>query len=174
MPKTKLPPKEFVWTPELAYMVGLLATDGNLSKDGRHIIMRSSDIDLLRTFKACLNLKNKICQTYTIGKIKIPKDYFRDFLRGHLDGDGSIFTYRDQYNMYKGKQYINTRIYTRFISASEKHIQWLHAMIKKCSPVQGALLSRPPTANSVRMWEVEIAKYESLPLKEKGLSHSIY
>lgn len=131
MPKQKLPDKNFVWNFELAYAVGLLVTDGNLSKDGRHINLRSSEKILLNTFKKCLNLKNKIgytigqrgyrvqfsnvqfygwlsriglfpAKTYTIGEIKVPDEYFRDFLRGHLDGDGSITTYIDRYNIYKG------------------------------------------------------------------------
>ena len=63
MPQKKLPPKEFIWTPNLAYIVGLLATDGCLSNDGRHIIMRSSDVDLLKTFKKCLGINNKIGET---------------------------------------------------------------------------------------------------------------
>ena len=49
MPRRKLPHKTFVWTPQLAYAVGLLVTDGNLSPDGRHICMRSSDKNLLET-----------------------------------------------------------------------------------------------------------------------------
>src|SRR3989338_4553102 len=47
MPKPKLPLKDFKWSPELAYVVGLLVTDGCLSSDGRHIIMRSSEKPLL-------------------------------------------------------------------------------------------------------------------------------
>lgn len=198
MPKTKLPAKEFLWTPEIAYAIGLLVTDGCLSKDGRHVIMRSSDIDLLKTFGACLNLKNKICQThnngyakkpsyriqfgnvqffnwllriglfpaktYTIGEVKVPKDHFRDFLRGHLDGDGSIIVYCDNYNIYKEKRYINTRIYTQFISASEKHIRWLSTMIKMCSPVKGVLERNESHKGGVTMWKVRFSKYESLEL----------
>lgn len=198
MPKAKLPFKEFTWTPELAYIVGLLATDGNLSSDGRHIIMRSSDYDLIETFKRCLDLKNKIsithndgyakkpsfriqfgnvqfynwllsigltpAKTYTIGALKIPYDYFRDFLRGHLDGDGTIFTYRDTYNTYKGKRYVNTRLYTKFISVSENHIRWLHSMIQKNSPVRGVIDQRKPAEGRVSMWGVRFSKYESLKL----------
>ncbi len=48
------------WSPELAYAVGLITTDGSLSIDGRHIILVSKDRQLLNTFKRCLNLKNKI------------------------------------------------------------------------------------------------------------------
>jgi len=43
MPRIKLPPKDFKWTPDLAYAVGLLVTDGNLSGDGRHITLRSKE-----------------------------------------------------------------------------------------------------------------------------------
>ncbi|MBI4994022.1 hypothetical protein HZC21_00030 [Candidatus Peregrinibacteria bacterium] len=133
MPKSKLPYKEFKWTPALAYAIGLLATDGNLSKDGRHITMTSN--------------------------------VFRDFLRGHLDGDGYIQTYTDNYNIYRKKRYINTRIYTRFISASEIHIRWLYKMIKKCLSVKGALLFKKPLQkNHVPMWEIRFAKYDSLKL----------
>ncbi|PIP23436.1 MAG: hypothetical protein COX36_03420, partial [Candidatus Nealsonbacteria bacterium CG23_combo_of_CG06-09_8_20_14_all_38_19] len=48
------------WSPKLAYIVGLLATDGSLSIDGRHIDFTSKDVQLLKTFKKCLGLKNKI------------------------------------------------------------------------------------------------------------------
>ncbi|MBI3304716.1 hypothetical protein HYZ80_00080 [Candidatus Parcubacteria bacterium] len=198
MPKAKLPFKEFTLDPELAYIIGLLVTDGNLSKYGRHITMRSSDKDLLETFGSCLNLKSKIARshndgyakrpsyriqfsnvqlynwlvtigvtpakTHSIGAIRIPKELFRDFLRGHLDGDGSIFFYRDTYNVYKGKRYINTRIYTKFISASEKHIKWLHEMMGKHAPAHGALIGKKPVGGRCGMWEIKIAKYESLKL----------
>ena len=60
MSKRRLPPRDFVWTPRLAYVVGLLVTDGNLSSDGRHINMRSAEIPMLETFKGCLGIKNKI------------------------------------------------------------------------------------------------------------------
>ncbi|MEK7173371.1 MAG: LAGLIDADG family homing endonuclease [Patescibacteria group bacterium] len=130
MPARKLPFKEFKWTPEMAYAVGLLTTDGSLSKDGRHVAFRSSDKQQTENFKKCLKISNSIsktyadqckdrpsyliqfgniqlynwflsiglfpAKTYTIGKIKIPDEYFRDFLRGHIDGDGSIWTYQDK------------------------------------------------------------------------------
>jgi len=67
MPKPKLPNRNFKWTPKLAYIIGLLTTDGNLSKDGRHITMRSSDVQLLKTFKKCLNLPYKIVQSKNDG-----------------------------------------------------------------------------------------------------------
>ena len=35
-------------------------------------------------------------KTHTIGALAVPNEYFRDFLRGHLDGDGSITAYVDR------------------------------------------------------------------------------
>ncbi len=52
--------RSFVWSPELAYAVGLITTDGNLSKDGRHLSIVSKDIDLLETIQECLGLENAI------------------------------------------------------------------------------------------------------------------
>jgi hypothetical protein len=50
------------WSPDIAYAIGLIATDGNLSKDGRHISLTSTDRQLLTTFKKCLKIDNKICR----------------------------------------------------------------------------------------------------------------
>ncbi|KKW47093.1 MAG: Intein-containing protein [Parcubacteria group bacterium GW2011_GWA1_59_11] len=194
MPKPKLPFKNFEWTPQLAYAVGLLVTDGCLSKDGRHIIMRSAEPALLETFKECLNLKNKTgytdgqrgyrvqfgnvqfynwlisiglfpAKTHIIGGIKIPDEFFRDFLRGHLDGDGSICGYEDRYNVYRDRIYTNQRIFVRYISVSEKHIRWLHNKIQQLAGVKGALIfTKSRRINTVPMWTIKFAKKESLKL----------
>lgn len=57
-PKPKI--REIVWSPELAYAIGLIATDGCLSSDGRHLFLVSKDIEQIRNFKKCLGLKVKI------------------------------------------------------------------------------------------------------------------
>ncbi len=196
MPKLKLPNKDFVWTSGIAYVVGLLVTDGCLSNDNRHIVMRSSETDLLETFKKCLEIKNKIgktkngkvvsyrvqfgnvqfynwllkigltpAKTHTIGEIKIPDSYFRDFLRGHLDGDGSITVYEDCYNFYKERNYTNQRIFVRFISASKKHINWLRQKINKLASVKGAfIVNKPKSVKYVPVYEIKFAKKESIEL----------
>ena len=186
MPKPKKPEKEFKWTSDLAYVLGLLVTDGNLSSDGRHISFKSSDYSLVKNLKGVLGLSNSIipvqenrpnrrqpyliqfgdvqfyrwlekiglspAKTYTIGAINIPSQYFRDFLRGHLDGDGSILVYEDKYNKYKGKTYKNTRVITRFITASEDHANWLYTKIGQIAPVKGAFIKRPARGRRVAMW----------------------
>ncbi len=188
----------YEWTHQLAYAIGLITTDGSLSKDKRHIDLTSSDLQLLRTFKKCLSLKNKICQksnsyksarksyhlqfsdvklynwllslglmpnkTYHLKELKIPKLYFRDFLRGYMDGDGSIFTYTDRYMVYKGRRYTYRRIYTALNSASYKNLEWIRKNLKEELNIYGALNSWLKNERCVPAWTLRFAKKDSIKL----------
>lgn len=171
------------WNSKKAYAIGLITTDGNLSKDGRHIIFVSKDISLVKLFKKCLELDNKISiktsgyskktgkyyytqfgdvnfyrdllsigltpnKSKNISKLIVPRRYFADFLRGHLDGDGTIRTYND--SSYPN----NRRLYTTFMSASETHLKWLQSQIKILYGVAGTIRSVP------RAWILVYAKNE--------------
>ena len=196
MTKHNLPLVKYQWTPELAYIVGLMATDGCLSPDGRHLTFTSCDKQLIETFKKILNLKNKIGETetkalriqfgdiqfykwllsigitpnksHTIDKIFMPKEFFRDFIRGHLDGDGSITTYMDKYNTYKKPKYIYKRLFIRLISASEQHILWLQENIIENFKVTGRIHKTKITPPSkVPIYILKYMKKESqILLKE--------
>jgi hypothetical protein len=48
------------WSAKFAYAIGLIASDGNLSNDGRHIVFTSKDRQLAENFISCLNINNKI------------------------------------------------------------------------------------------------------------------
>lgn len=48
------------WSGNLAYVVGLIATDGNLSNDKRHMTFVSKDLQLIKTFKKCVGIKNRV------------------------------------------------------------------------------------------------------------------
>lgn len=58
----RLPAAGEAWTSELAYAVGLIATDGNLSRDGRHLSIPSKDRELLESLKSCLGLEHRITE----------------------------------------------------------------------------------------------------------------
>lgn len=53
-------PFNATWTPELAWVVGIIATDGNLSPDGRHLTIVSKDRQLLEAVQRCLGTAAKI------------------------------------------------------------------------------------------------------------------
>jgi len=49
-----------IWSADVAYAIGLLTSDGNLSKDGRHIEFCSKDKELVEVFCRSLRLSNRI------------------------------------------------------------------------------------------------------------------
>lgn len=52
--------REIEWTTDFGYVVGLVATDGCLIRDGRHIAFGSCDRQLVETYLACLGKTNAI------------------------------------------------------------------------------------------------------------------
>ena len=152
------------WSPEFAYAIGLLTTDGCLSTDGRHFDFTSKDKEQLVNFMKCLGIKVKIgyktsgysgkkytriqfgdvnfykfllgvglmpAKTKIISALKIPKEYFFDFLRGHFDGDGTFYSYWDP------RWRSSFMFYTEFISASKKHIDWIRDILLKKLKIKG-------------------------------------
>lgn len=48
------------WNNNFAYVIGIIATDGNLSPDLRHIHITSKDYEMITNCKTCLKIDNKI------------------------------------------------------------------------------------------------------------------
>ncbi len=48
------------WDSNLAYVVGVIASDGNLSPDLRHLNITSLDYEMIQNCKNCLGISNKI------------------------------------------------------------------------------------------------------------------
>ena len=61
------------WSAQLAYAVGLMATDGCLVSDRRHMSFGSEDLELVATFRDCLGLNNLIRELRT----RKGRPYFR-------------------------------------------------------------------------------------------------
>lgn len=175
------------WSPNFAYALGLLATDGNLSKDGRHIDLTSKDREQLENFMKCLGIKVKIgykisgytgkkytrvqfsdanlyrvlvgigftpAKTKTISVLNIPEKYFFDFLRGHLDGDGTFYSYWD------ARWHSSFMFYTVFISASKRHLDWIQGILQDILGIKGNLDKDPRKST----YHLKYAKAESLKL----------
>lgn len=105
-------------------------------------------------------------KTAKLGPLKIPNKYFADFLRGHIDGDGSIIFYTDEHNSYKGKTYTYHRLYITFRSASFKHIEWIRQRIYKNLKIKGSLSGwkNVKIKNAKTLWTLRFCKNESLRL----------
>ena len=56
--------KTYTWSADLAYIVGLIASDGSLSKDGRHIDFTSKDNQLAELYKSIIKPSAKLGTKY--------------------------------------------------------------------------------------------------------------
>lgn len=89
-----------------------------------------------------------------IGAVKVPEEYFFDFLRGSFDGDGCTYSYFDP--RWKS----SFMFYTTFVSASRVHILWLQDEIHSRLNITGHI-----TGNSNRgAYQLKYAKADSLNL----------
>lgn len=150
----------------LWYIIGYIATDGHLSKDGRHIVITSKDRDHIFAIRRALGIKNKVglksrsnenrkiysnlqfgdvkfynCllkiglvqnKSLGLGKIIVQPTNFVDFVRGVIDGDGSITSWTHKSNLHRQWS-------VRITSAAPKFIKWLHKTIEYFFAVKGKL-----------------------------------
>lgn len=181
------------WSRRLAYAVGLIASDGNLSKDGRHIVFVSKDLHLINTFQRSLHL---------IGKIGIKSGGYTDVKKYFYVQFSDVLLYRflvsiglcpaksktmailkipDRYFFdflrgsfdgdgtfysYWDKRWRSSYLfYLVFTSASHVHLMWLRSNIERLIGVKGHLSSYPHSA----VYELRYAKQEA-----KVVLHRVY
>lgn len=179
------------WSPEFAYAIGLIVTDGNLSPDGRHIIFTSKDLELAVHFKKCLNLQNIIGKKSN-GSQKEKKYFvvqfgdvnFYKFLviiglmpnKTKIIGSikipkkyffdflrGNLDGDGSFYSYWDPRWKSSFMFYTTFVSASKNYIDWLRESIKRFLKIKGhiTLDGRGST------YQLKYAKSESLKLLPK-------
>lgn len=181
------------WTPERAYAVGLIATDGNLSRDGRHLTVTSADRDLLEVLRACLAVTARTkrlgpgsrcyrvqwsdrrlyrwlegiglspAKSRTLGPLTIPDDCFVDFVRGCIDGDGSIVVYVDRYHAVKDPRYVYERLYVTLVSASRPFLDWIRETVGRLVGTRGSISERS-SRRGRPYWVLRYARRESTRL----------
>src|SRR3989338_3634092 len=157
--------KIITWSPNLAYVAGLMASDGYMSKDRRHMVFVSKDLQLIRTFKKCLGIKTKISlkkSGFSPGKSSYFVQFgdvalYRFFLaagiapaksktigalkipnRLFFDFLRGSFDGDGSFYSYWDKRWASSFLfYLSFISASLKHIQWLQKKIHQLIGPEG-------------------------------------
>lgn len=171
------------WSQELAYAVGLIATDGCLS--GRAITFTNTDRQLVETFVQCVGQTVKIGVQYkprrlpayraqlgnrtlfdwlisigvtqrkslTIGAIAVPDEFFLSVVRGLVDGDGSVRNY--WYTVPKGTRPYEALV-VLFHSASRQHLDWLQSELTRLHGFRGALFLK-----GQRPHDVHVLKYST-------------
>lgn len=156
-----------VWSANLAYAIGLITTDGCLSKDGRHIILVSKDIDQLQNFAKVLNLNNKISphtssygsvgNYYHIqfGNVKLyrfllsigltpakSKTLGKLKIPDKFFADflrGSLDGDGCTYSYYDKRWKSSFMFYTTFTSASRIHLEWVSNQVYKLYGILGKI-----------------------------------
>lgn len=178
------------WTKELAYAVGLIATDGCLSGDRKTVAQVSKDRDLLETFKRCVGSDALIGRnrgayrvqvvdvglyrwleslgltqrkSLTLAAVDVPDHVFLDFTRGLLDGDGSVKVNMVVPNPRTYPYHTYQRLRVEFHSASEAHLIWLRAEIKRLLDLRGWSTVRPQNRHHP-MYLLRYSKHESIAL----------
>lgn len=179
------------WSPKFAYAIGLIATDGNLSKNGRMINFTSKDKRLVEILKKSLEINNKAIKKSS-GFAQDKKYYFLQF------GDVVFYRFLNKIGLTQKKSktmgilqipnkyffhflrghfdgdgtfysYWDPRwrssfmFYTVFISASQNHILWLKEKIFKLLGISGHITK---SGNQV-CYQLKYAKKESLKLLPK-------
>ena len=87
-------------------------------------------------------------------EINIPKEYFWDFLRGCIDGDGSI-------GVFQHPESIHPQLRIRLYSGSPKFLSWVKNTIRQNSDLKGGWIE---DARRTRAYKLVFAKEDSVKL----------
>lgn len=178
------------WSPAFAYALGLFATDGNLSPDGRHFDITSKDKEQLENIMKCLNIRVKIgikksgFSGKRITRIQFGDVRFYEFLlrigfsarkskvigalniprRYFFDFLRGHFDGDGTFYSYWDPRWRSSfMFYTVFVSASENHILWIQKMLQKLLKIHGHITK----AKTSSVYQLKYAKKESLKLLPK-------
>jgi len=154
------------WNANLAYAVGLIATDGCLSKDGLLIDLTSKDREQLENFSKCLEINFKIgIKNNNTGneslRIQFKNRIFYDFLlsvgltpkksltmgsllipnKYFFDFLRGCFDGDGCFYSYWDKRWRSSHMfYIEFVSASKKHVDWVREELQIKINVSGHIV----------------------------------
>ncbi|HEY4510473.1 MAG TPA: LAGLIDADG family homing endonuclease [Candidatus Paceibacterota bacterium] len=185
-PKGKV---DITWSANFAYAIGLLASDGCLQNDSRHIDLTSKDREQLENFLRALSIKVKITNKNSSLSKKYLRVQFGDVLfykfllnigftpaKSKTIGAiiippkyffdflrGSFDGDGTFYSYWDPRWRSSFMFYTVFASASKKHIDWVREEINKRAKLKGHLTKSVDGS----IYQLKYAKAESLKLYAK-------
>lgn len=145
------------WNARLAYALGLAATDGCLSGDGRNVCFGSEDREQVEAFLRCVGRPSARIskdrdreyfraqlgdvelhgffseagltprKSLTLGALSFPPEYFWHVVRGLIDGDGSVRCYVHRPVKARYPHLTYERLEVLFHTASLAHTEWLRS-----------------------------------------------
>ncbi|OGQ04866.1 MAG: hypothetical protein A3F82_10190 [Deltaproteobacteria bacterium RIFCSPLOWO2_12_FULL_44_12] len=192
MPIQKLVDEKFFdsWSPESAYILGLLMSDGTLTTNPRgsqYVEFLSTDRELVDLIRSLLNSNHKISlkrrspsepgkpayriqigNKYMLSRLskmglsrksampRIPKRYYRDFIRGFFDGDGCVmFSNFFRTQRQKRQDYFQVI----FISRYRQFLQQLWTILIKEAYLKGGSIH-----NGTRCYRLSFCQRDGLKL----------
>lgn len=174
-----------MWTAKFAYAVGLIATDGCLSKDGRHIDFTSKDLDQVKNFLYAIGITSKIglkssgcsqksCYFVQFSNVKLYRFLLsigltpaksktigelkipRKFFADFLRG--CLDGDGHTYSYFDPRWKSSFQLYTSFASASKRHLEWLSGQVEQLYGIKGTIRFR------ASVFSLEYAKKSSVLL----------
>lgn len=185
-------PKEKVkikWSADFAYAIGLITTDGSLSKDGRHIDFTSADNEQIKNFINCLGVTGKIGVKDNGKGKKAFRFQFGDIVFYQFLESIGLFSAKSLtlgkvtvphefifdflrghfdgdgcfYSYWDKRWKSSYMFYLEFISGSKKHVQWIQGILKNELGVLG-FVTKPKTRG---VFQLKYAKREALEIINK-------
>jgi hypothetical protein len=187
--------REVIWSSELAYAIGLIATDGCLSNDGRHINLTSKDLPQLKTFLKCIGRPNirvatkkgsfRTSTTYVqIGDVVLYRFLLSIGLMPNKTKILAALTIPDKYffdflrghhdgdgsfySYYDPRWRSSFMFYLQFISASHAHVVWIRKNLERLLGVQGHITA----SKNSSVVQLKYAKRETLLILKKMYPHA--
>ncbi len=125
---------------------------GGATTSKKYFVIQPKDVLF---YKFLLEIGLTPNKSTTLGVLKIPDEYFFDFLRGCFDGDGCTYSYWDK------RWRSSFMFYTEFVSASPRFINWVRSKIEQLAKISGHITE---TKKNNPCYQLKYAKVESLVL----------
>lgn len=187
-PKSKVKIK---WSSDFAYAVGLIVTDGCLSKNGRHILFVSAEKEQIANYMRALGIDNRVGRVtsgYTSRKafrVQFSDVLFYKFLLGIGVTPAKSLTIQSikipdryffdfvrgcfdgdgcSYSYWDSRWKSSFMFYISFASGSMKFITWLQSVIEKFSNLHGHISIHKKRGVKNSYYQLRYSKYEAIKL----------